>query len=64
MANHDPHTNGAAPEGLGTVSLTTEEARQRRKRNLAIAFGLGAFIILVFAVTVLRLGGAVAERTF
>lgn len=41
-----------------------EELKQQKKRNLAIALGLGGFIILVFVVTISRLGGAVAERTF
>ena len=42
----------------------TDEIKQRDRRNLAIALGLAAFIILVFAVTILRLGGSVAERSF
>jgi hypothetical protein len=40
------------------------ELRQRDRRNLAIALGLTAFIALVFAVTILRLGASVAERSF
>jgi hypothetical protein len=35
--------------------LTEEEARARGKRNLAIAFGLAAFVILMFVVTLARL---------
>ena len=41
-----------------------DEIKQRDRRNLAIALGLAAFIILVFTVTILRLGGSVAERSF
>ena len=41
-----------------------DEIRQRDRRNVAIALGLAAFVILVFAVTLLRLGASVAERTF
>ncbi|MEM9495665.1 MAG: hypothetical protein AAGA09_06640 [Pseudomonadota bacterium] len=44
--------------------LTPEEEQKRRQRNVAIALGLALFMALVFAVTILRLGGAVAERTF
>lgn len=42
----------------------TDEIKQRDRRNLAIALGLGAFILLVFVVTILRLGASVAERSF
>jgi hypothetical protein len=35
--------------------LTPEELAARKKRNLAIAGALVAFIVLVFAVTVLNL---------
>jgi len=41
-----------------------DETKQRDRRNRAIALGLGAFIVLVFAVTILKLGGSVAERSF
>ncbi len=34
----------------------------QRKRNIAIALGLVGFIILVYLVTVLKMGGAVANR--
>lgn len=47
-----------------TEALTPEEQKQRKQRNLAIALGLVIFIVLVFAVTILRLGGSVAERSF
>jgi hypothetical protein len=41
-----------------------EFAKARRGRNIALALGLVVFVILVFAVTVVRLGGSVAERNF
>jgi hypothetical protein len=34
----------------------------QRKRNIAIALGLVGFIILVYVVTVLKMGGAIANR--
>lgn len=40
------------------------EARARRGRNIALALGLVLFVLLVFVVTVVRLGGSVAERPF
>lgn len=42
----------------------TDPIKQRDRRNLAIALGLGAFVVLIFAVTMLKLGGSVAERSF
>lgn len=33
-------------------------ASARRKRNLAIALALIAFVVLIFAVTMIRLAGA------
>lgn len=45
-------------------ALTPEEQKQQKRRNLAIALSLAAFIVIVFLVTILRLGGSVAERSF
>jgi hypothetical protein len=39
-------------------------AKARRGRNIALAIGLVAFVIIVFVVTVVRLGGSVANRPF
>ena len=33
-----------------------EAAKARRRRSLAIALALGAFVILVFVVTLVRMG--------
>ncbi len=40
----------------------TEAERARQGRNIAIALGLVVFVILVFVVTILRLGGSVVDR--
>ncbi|XBQ16330.1 MAG: hypothetical protein ABL308_00280 [Oceanicaulis sp.] len=42
-------------EPIETVELTAEEKAARKRRNLAIALGLVAFIVLIFLTTVLRL---------
>ena len=39
-------------------------AKARRGRNIALALGLVAFVILVFVVTIARLGGNVAAHGF
>ena len=41
-----------------------EAARARRRRNIAMALGLVGFVILIFIVTIARLGGNVAHGTF
>lgn len=39
-----------------------EFIRARRGRNIALAIGLALFVILVFVVTVIRLGASVVDR--
>ncbi len=42
----------------------TTEHQRRRQRNIAIALSLLAFVVLIFVVTLVRLGGNVATRPF
>jgi hypothetical protein len=48
------------------VPLTREERlamdKARRGRNIAIALGLVAFIVIVYAVTLIRMGGNVSSH--
>ena len=37
-------------------------AKARRGRNIALAVGLILFVILVFTVTIVRLGASVVDR--
>ena len=39
-------------------------ARARRGRNIALALGLVAFVVIVFVVTIAKLQGSVADRPF
>jgi predicted nucleic acid-binding Zn ribbon protein len=41
-----------------------ERKRRQRKRSLAIAWILAGLVVLFFVVTVVRLGGHVADRAF
>ncbi len=41
------------------VKLTEQQLRARRSRSIAIALALGAFVIVIFLVTIVRLGGNV-----
>ncbi|MBS0361030.1 MAG: hypothetical protein JSR98_06595 [Proteobacteria bacterium] len=43
---------------------TPVEARARRGRNIALAVGLAIFVILVFVVTLVRLGANVLKQPF
>lgn len=49
---------GKNPQPAG-VKLTPEQERARRSRSIAIALALGAFVLVIFAVTIVRLGSAV-----
>lgn len=40
---------------IETVKLTPAEEAARKRRNIAIAFGLVGFIVLIFLVTVVRM---------
>ena len=42
------------------MRLTPEELKARKRRNIAIALGLVAFMVLVFVTTLLRLQAHVA----
>jgi hypothetical protein len=41
-----------------------ERQRRQRTRSLAIAWILVALVVLFFIVTIVRLGGQVADRAF
>lgn len=41
------------------IKLTPEQLRARRARSIAIALALGAFVLVIFAVTIVRLGSGV-----
>jgi hypothetical protein len=41
------------------IRLTQQQLRARRARSIAIALALGAFVILIFLVTLVRLGSNV-----
>jgi hypothetical protein len=55
----------SSPSGLGQarqvggIRLTPEQSRARRARSIAIALALGAFVLIIFAVTVVKLRSGV-----
>ncbi|NDB66986.1 MAG: hypothetical protein EB015_03075 [Methylocystaceae bacterium] len=52
-----------AQEPDAGVVLTPEQQRSRRSRNIAIGLAVTLLAVLFYAVTIVRLGGAVASRT-
>jgi len=44
------------------IVLTEEQKRRRRARSIAIALSLGALVLLVYLVTVVKLGPDVLRR--
>jgi len=49
---------------MTSMELTPEEQRKRSQRNYAIAATLLALVVLIFVVTIVKLGGNVASRPF
>jgi hypothetical protein len=44
------------------IRLTPEEQKRRRQRSMALALVLGVFCVLLFAVTLAKLGPGVLQR--
>jgi hypothetical protein len=44
------------------IRLTEQQLRARRSRSVAIALALGAFVVVIFVVTLVKLGGNVLTR--
>ncbi len=53
---------GDPPPPQPGMKLTEQQLRARRARSIAIALALGAFVIVIFLVTIVRLGGNVLTR--
>ena len=50
------------PRPRDGIRLTEEQLRARRTRSIAIALALGAFVAVIFAVTIVRLGSGALQR--
>jgi hypothetical protein len=44
------------------IRLTGQQLRARRARSIAIALALGAFVVVIFLVTLVKLGSNVLTR--
>lgn len=47
---------------MSGVTVTPEQIAARKRRNLIIALSVGAFIMLVFAITLTQLQANVLDR--
>jgi len=47
---------------IETVKPTEAQKKARRSRNVAIALALAAFVVLVYVVSIVKLGSAVLDR--
>lgn len=45
-----------------TVALTPDQLAARKRRNVVLALSIAAFVILVFAITLVKLQAGVLER--
>jgi hypothetical protein len=50
------------PKPESGIRLTEQQLRARRSRSIAIALALGAFVVVIFLVTLVKLGGNVLTR--
>jgi hypothetical protein len=50
------------PQNEPGIVLTAEQKRRRRARSIAIALSLGALVLLIYVVTVVKLGPGVLNR--
>ena len=50
-------------ETMSQSPFSPEDLARRRKRALAMALVLAALVALFFITTIVRLGGAIAERS-
>ena len=51
-----------APKPETGITLTEPQLRARRARSIAIALALGAFVVVIFLVTLVKLGSNVLTR--
>jgi hypothetical protein len=50
------------PKAEPGIRLTEQQLRARRSRSIAIALALGAFVVVIFVVTLVKLGSNVLTR--
>jgi len=51
--SNDSKQPGSRPQG---VTLTPEQARSRRSRNIAIGLAIGALVVILYVLAMVRMG--------
>jgi hypothetical protein len=51
-------------DAMTNTPFGPEDMARRKKRAIALALVLGGLVVLFFVTTLVRLGGAVAERSY
>ena len=59
---HDMAKDNKDKDDDNGIVLTEEQLRRRRARSVAIALVLGALVLLVYFVTIVKLGPGVLNR--
>ena len=54
--------NAMTEQNNDGIKLTPEQAKARRARNIALGLCIAGLCVLIFTVTIVRLGGAVLQR--
>jgi len=44
------------------VTMTEQQKKARRSRSLALALALAAFVIVMYAITLLKMGPSILDR--
>ena len=52
----------ARPDDDAGVVLSPAQKRSRRARNVAIGIAIGLLVLIVYALTIAKLGGHVGDR--
>lgn len=52
----------SADKDANGITLTPEQLKSRRQRNVAIGLAVGFFVLLFYAVTIAKLGPGVLNR--
>lgn len=52
----------ARPDDNAGVVLSPAQQRSRRARNIAIGIAVGLLVLVVYALTIAKLGGRVGDR--
>lgn len=54
-------TMATRPDPRPPLTLTPEQQRSRRARNIAIGLAVGGLVLLFYVITIAKLGGHVFE---